>query len=117
MLIHNISQLITLTPGLQSGDTLGTLNIMANGAVLIQEERIALIGKSDELLNQFPNEIRLDAAGHVVMPGFVDPHTHLVFAGDRSAEFEMRLQGKTYLEILAAGGGILSTVRASRRAS
>jgi imidazolonepropionase len=51
------------------------------------------------------------------MPGFVDPHTHLVWAGDRSAEFEMRLQGKTYLEILAAGGGILSTVKATRAAS
>jgi imidazolonepropionase len=51
------------------------------------------------------------------MPGFVDPHTHLIWAGDRAAEFEMRLQGKTYLEILAAGGGILSTVRATRSAS
>jgi imidazolonepropionase len=59
----------------------------------------------------------LDAGGRVVMPGFVDPHTHLVFAGDRAAEFELRLAGKTYLEILAAGGGILSTVRATRRAS
>ena len=48
-----------------------------------------------------------------VLPGFVDAHTHLVFAGDRAAEFELRLQGKSYLEILAAGGGILSTVRAT----
>jgi imidazolonepropionase len=51
------------------------------------------------------------------MPGFVDPHTHVIWAGDRAAEFEMRLEGKTYLEILAAGGGILSTVRATRSAS
>ena len=51
------------------------------------------------------------------MPGFVDPHTHLVWAGDRAAEFEMRLQGKTYMEILAAGGGILSTLKATRAAS
>jgi imidazolonepropionase len=51
------------------------------------------------------------------MPGFVDPHTHVIWAGDRAAEFEMKLQGKTYLEILAAGGGILSTVRATRSAS
>ncbi len=51
------------------------------------------------------------------MPGFVDPHTHLVWAGDRSAEFEMRLQGKTYMEILASGGGIISTVKATRNAS
>ena len=51
------------------------------------------------------------------MPGFVDPHTHAIWAGDRAAEFELRLQGKTYLEILAAGGGILSTVRATRTGS
>jgi imidazolonepropionase len=65
----------------------------------------------------YPDEPRLDAAGRVVMPGLVDPHTHLVFSGDRAAEFEQRLQGKTYMEILAAGGGILSTVRATRDAN
>jgi imidazolonepropionase len=59
----------------------------------------------------------LDAGGRVVMPGLVDAHTHLVWAGDRAAEFELRLQGQSYLEILAAGGGILSTVRATRAAS
>jgi imidazolonepropionase len=59
----------------------------------------------------------LDAGGCVVMPGLVDPHTHAIWAGDRAAEFEMRLEGKTYLEILASGGGILSTVRATRTAS
>ena len=52
-----------------------------------------------------------------MLPGFVDPHTHLVWAGDRAAEFEMRLQGKTYMEIMAAGGGIVSTVRATRQAA
>ncbi len=51
------------------------------------------------------------------MPGFVDPHTHLVWAGDRAAEFEMRLQGKTYMEIMNAGGGIASTVNATRAAA
>jgi imidazolonepropionase len=58
-----------------------------------------------------------DASGRVVMPGFVDPHTHLVFAGSRADEFEMRLKGATYLEIMAAGGGIMSTVGATRQAS
>jgi imidazolonepropionase len=62
-------------------------------------------------------ESRLDAAGRVLMPGFVDAHTHALYAGDRLDEFELRRQGKTYLEILAAGGGILSTVRAVHSAS
>jgi len=69
------------------------------------------------LRTAYPNEPLLDAGGKVVMPGFVDPHTHAVWVGDRAAEFEMRLQGKSYMEILAAGGGILSTVRATRTAS
>jgi imidazolonepropionase len=75
------------------------------------------VGTSTDLLEKYPNTSRLDACGKVVMPGFVDPHTHLVWAGDRAAEFEMRLQGKTYMQIMAAGGGILSTVKATRTAS
>jgi len=59
----------------------------------------------------------MDAEGCVVMPGFVDPHTHVIWAGDRAAEFEMRLEGRHYLDILAEGGGILSTVNATRKAS
>jgi imidazolonepropionase len=78
---------------------------------------IEAVGTSPELRHTYPHEETLDAAGHVVMPGFVDPHTHLLWVGDRAAEFEMRLEGKTYLEILAAGGGILSTVRLTRQAS
>jgi len=74
------------------------------------------VGTTDELARQFPNESSLDVTGKVVMPGLVDPHTHAIWAGDRSAEFEMRLQGKSYMEIMAAGGGIASTVRATRAA-
>ena len=117
MLIHNASQLLTLAGGPQRGYQLGTLNIIADGAVLIQQDTIVDVGNSAELRSKYPNEPCLDAGGNVVTPGFVDPHTHLVWAGDRSGEFEMRLQGETYLEILAAGGGILSTVRATRSAS
>jgi len=69
------------------------------------------------MLARYPNAPRLDARGRVVMPGLVDPHTHLVWAGDRAAEFEMRLQGKTYMEIMTAGGGIAATVRATRQSS
>lgn len=117
MLIHSASQLLTLAGGPQRGADLGRLGIIDDGALLIQGETIAAVGSSAELKASYPNEPALNAAGKVVMPGFVDPHTHLIWAGDRAAEFEMRLQGKTYLEILAAGGGILSTVRATRSAS
>ena len=116
MLIHNASQLIALTPQPQRGKDLGTLNIIEQGAVLIHGESIVAVGSSEELLHQYPNERRLDAHGRVVMPGLIDPHTHLVWAGDRAAEFEMRLQGKTYMQIMAAGGGIQFTVNATRAA-
>jgi imidazolonepropionase len=117
MLIHSASQLLTLAGGPQRGLDLGRLEIIESGAVLVRDGIIADIGDSEALKFAYPDEPALDASGRVVMPGFVDPHTHLIWAGDRAAEFEMRLQGKTYLEILAAGGGILSTVRATRSAS
>ena len=117
MLIHHASQLITLQGGPQRGTDLGRLGLIENGAVLVRGETIAAIGNSDDMIRRYPDEPRLDAGGRVVMPGFVDPHTHLVWVGDRAAEFEMRLEGRTYLDILAAGGGILSTVRATRAAS
>jgi len=116
MLIHSASQLLTLAGPPQRGSELGRLNIIPNGAVLIEGENIAAVGTTDELARQFPNESSLDVTGKVVMPGLVDPHTHAIWAGDRSAEFEMRLQGKSYMEIMAAGGGIVSTVRATRAA-
>ncbi len=117
MLIHSASQLLTLSGGAQRGSELGRLGIIEDGAVLIRGEKIAETGSTRDLLQRFPHEECLDARGKVVMPGFIDPHTHLVWAGDRAAEFEMRLQGKTYMEIMAAGGGIVSTMNATRSAS
>ncbi len=117
MLIHSASQLLTLAGGPQRGNDLGRLGIIPDGAVLVRGGQIEATGASADLRAAYPDEPSLNAGGRVIMPGFVDPHTHLVFAGDRAAEFELRLEGKTYLEILAAGGGILSTVRATRRAS
>lgn len=117
MLIHSASQLLTLAGGPQRGQQLGTLGIIEDGAVLIREEKIIAVGTTAELRASYPDEPRFDASGCVVMPGFVDPHTHVIWAGDRAAEFEMKLAGKTYLEILAAGGGILSTVKATRAAT
>lgn len=117
MLIHSASQLLTLAGPPQRGAALGALNIIEDGAVLIHGDRIIATGTSADLRAAYPDEPLLDAGGCVVLPGFVDPHTHAIWAGDRAAEFEMRLQGKSYLEIMAAGGGILSTVRATRTAS
>jgi imidazolonepropionase len=117
MLLHSATQLLTLAGGPQRGHDLGTLGIIENGAVLIREEKIVAVGPTAEMRSAYPNEPGLDASGCVVMPGFVDPHTHLIWGGDRAREFEMRLEGAKYLDILAAGGGILSTVRATRTAS
>lgn len=116
MLIHSASQLLTLSGGPQRGKTLGTLNLIEDGAVLIRGEKIAAVGKTGDLRPAYPDEPALDASGCVVLPGFVDPHTHIVWAGDRAAEFEMKMGGMHYLDILAAGGGILSTVRRTRQA-
>jgi imidazolonepropionase len=117
MLIHSASQLLTIPGPAQRGHDLGNLGIIEDGAVLIEDGLISAIGSSDELCAAHPDEEQLDAQGCVVMPGLVDSHTHLVWAGDRAAEFEMRLQGKTYLEIMEAGGGIVSTVQNTRAAS
>jgi imidazolonepropionase len=116
MLIHNISQLLTIKGGPQRGRELGQLGLIERGAVLMRGDTIEAVGAEDDLIARYPDEKRLDALGKTVLPGFVDPHTHLVWAGDRAVEFEMRLEGRTYLEILAAGGGIFSTVEATRGA-
>lgn len=117
IIIHNTSQVLPLTSAAQRGHALGTLNQLEHGAVAIEGEKILAVGTGIELLGLYPNAELLDAQGMAVVPGFVDPHTHLVWAGNRAAEFEMRLQGKTYMEIMAAGGGIASTVAATRKAS
>ena len=116
MLIHSARQLITLQGGPQRGSDLGKLGIIPDGAILFRDGVIQSVGTSSDLLSAYRDEPRLDAGGRVIMPGFVDPHTHAVWIGDRAAEFEMRLRGKTYLEIMEEGGGILSTVRETRAA-
>jgi len=117
MLLHSSTQLLTLTGGPQRGLDLGTLGILENGAALIRDEKIIAVGSTAELRASYPDEPGLDASGCVVMPGFVDPHTHLIWGGDRADEFAMKMAGAKYLDILAAGGGIISTVRATRTAS
>jgi imidazolonepropionase len=115
LLIH-ASQLITLSGGPRRGMDMNDLKIIEDGAVLYQDGFIAETGTTEALREKHPDEPVLHALHQVVMPGFVDPHTHLLWSGDRAAEFDMRLQGKSYLEIQAAGGGIVSTVRQTRKA-
>ena len=117
MLIHSSSQLLTLAGGPQRGKTLGKLGIIKNGAVVVRDEKIIAVGTTDELKASYPDEPTLDAGGCVLMPGFVDPHTHIIWGGDRANEFELKMAGTPYLDILAAGGGILSTVKQTRTAS
>ena len=117
MLIHSASQLLTLANGPQRGHSLGTLGIIENGAVVVRDEKIVAVGTTTDLKTAHPDEPTLDASGCVLMPGFVDPHTHIIWAGDRANEFERKMAGAAYLDILAAGGGIISTVRSTRTAS
>ena len=100
------------------GAELRELGIIPNAALLIEDGRIVAAGPYHELKSKFrPTQSWSMREGRCVTPGFVDAHTHMVFAGNRAAEFEMRIAGATYQQIAAAGGGILSTVRATRAAS
>ncbi len=93
------------------------IGLIENGAVAILDGRIVGVDKSDEILREFQSENVYDADEKVVCPAFVDPHTHVVFAGNRLNEFELKIQGADYLEILKNGGGIISTVEQTRNAS
>ncbi len=103
--------------GPQRGSQLGDLGIIADGAVAIRDGRIVALGTAGDLRARVSAAAEINAAGKVVTPGLVDPHTHLPWVGDRADEFEMRVAGASYMEIMAAGGGIMSTVRAVRDAS
>ena len=118
LLITHASQLLTLSaPAPRRGAALSDLGLIRDGAVAVAEGCIAAVGTTDALARRVRAARELDAAGRVVMPAFVDPHTHVLYAGSRIDEFERRLQGATYQEIMASGGGIMSTVRATRAAT
>lgn len=113
LLILNAAQLVTPGKGWK-------LKVIKDGAVAVKGEKIAALGKTDDVLPLVKKTTGLtviDAAGKVVCPGYVDPHTHLVYAGSRAEEFALRLQGMPYMEIAKRGGGINSTVKATRKAS
>lgn len=120
-IIMHASELLTLRGPKRSRtkSEMSELSIIPDGAVVVSEGAIADVGRTESVLREHgaTGVERIDATGKVVMPGLVDPHTHLVFAGSREFELELKLKGRTYLEILAAGGGILRTVRDTRAAS
>jgi imidazolonepropionase len=118
-ILRGAGELVTMAPG-SAAAAEGELGIVRGGALAAREGRIVWVGPERELAEAVrPTEdaVEADAEGAAVTPGFVDAHTHAVFAGSRAAEFEARLTGTSYAEILASGGGINATVRATRQAS
>lgn len=115
ILIKNAQEIITLkgpnSPRIK--EQMGNLSIIINGSIAVNDGIIVEVGKS---LN-YKAEKTIDASGKIVMPGFVDPHTHLVFAGSREFELDMKLKGLSYMDILKKGGGIFYTVNETRKAS
>ncbi|HZS45886.1 MAG TPA: imidazolonepropionase [Blastocatellia bacterium] len=117
ILIANASQVVTLAGASpRKGEAMRDLGIIEDGAILVHNGRIEAVGKTAQF-EDFPDIEFINAAGCVVLPGFVDAHTHAIFAGTRENEYEQRIAGATYQEIAAKGGGIRSTVRATRAAS
>ena len=117
--IINCSQVLTLDGPQRPrvGDELRQLSIVEDGALFVRNQKIELVGKRVDIERTIDSTCEVvDAGGRVILPGFVDAHTHPVFGGTRAAEFEERSQGVTYQEIAARGGGIQSTVRATRAA-
>jgi imidazolonepropionase len=119
-LITGCSQLLTLRGGVpRRGSALRELGIVRDGALLVRDDRIVAVGtrRRVERLREARRAEKLDLGGRVVLPGFVDSHTHLIFPASRADEYEQRISGKTYEQIARAGGGIRATVGALRRAS
>jgi imidazolonepropionase len=117
--VLHASQLVTLTGPKRSrvGAEMSELGIIVDGGMLISGGEIERVGPSDEIEKNVGDAEIVDARGRVVTPGFVDAHTHLVFAGNRLDDFERRTRGETYEQIAKAGGGIWSTVEKTRAAS
>jgi imidazolonepropionase len=120
LLITGCSELLTLRgPAPRRGRALRDLGLIRDGALLVRKDRIAAVGprRRIERLREARRAEKLDLGGRVVLPGFVDSHTHLIFPASRANEYEQRIAGKTYEQIARQGGGIRSTVEKLRRAS
>ncbi len=121
ILIRNADLIATCAgPGPRSGDGQKNISAIARGSVAGLDGHIVFVGPADECdraVTLAPGATVIDGRGRTVVPGFIDPHTHLVFAGDRRDELQRRLAGATYAEIAATGGGIVRTVTDTRAAS
>jgi len=117
-LIH-ASQLVTLAclQRPRVGTEMSELAVIRDGGMLIREGKIDIVSSSEEVTKNAGDAEVIDAGGRLVLPGFVDAHTHLVFAGNRLNDFERRARGETYAQIAKAGGGIWSTVEKTRAAN
>lgn len=122
--IKNATELITVEGHNEEPakkDEMNDVSIIENGSVLAKDGNIIAVGKDQKLRKEYGELIEkaeiIDATGKIVTPGLVDPHTHIVYAGSRENEYVMRLQGKTYMEIMNAGGGIHASTRATQLAS
>ncbi|MCU0412141.1 MAG: imidazolonepropionase [Bacteroidetes bacterium] len=121
LLIQNIRQLVTCAAYGRTanvGPAMRNLGVIENATVLVNEGKIRWVGPAAQFNESVADDLeKIDASAFVALPGFVDSHTHCVYAGSRENEFGMRAEGKSYTEIADAGGGILSTVRATRSAT
>lgn len=122
--IKHASQLVTLASehrGPRTKEAMSELSIIEDGSIWLENEIIQAIGTTDELQIKYADRIDsaeiIDASGKLVTPGLVDPHTHVVYGGSREREFELRLEGATYMDIMNAGGGIHATSRMTREAT
>ncbi|KAB7706720.1 imidazolonepropionase, partial [Bacillus aerolatus] len=122
--IKHAAQLATLaaeTKGPRSKEAASELGLIEDGSLWIEDGVIQAVGTTKEIEKRYADKVKeaevVNASGHLVTPGLVDPHTHVVFGGSRAREFEMRLEGATYMEIMNAGGGIHATTRMTRTAT
>ena len=123
LVIFHINELVTMNTKYGApriGENMSELAIINDGAVAVKDDTIIFIGNTDELISKYEFgkvPTKIDATNKLVTPGFIDPHTHIIFDGTRENELSMKLEAKSYIEILKAGGGILKTVLETRKAT
>ncbi len=118
LIVYNAGRLVTCAgTGPKRGAALRDVAAMTGGALAVRDGLIVAVGDSDAIRRAYSATEEQDAGGRAVVPGLVDCHTHVVYGGDRAQEFALRIGGASYLDILAAGGGIISTTSATRNAS